>query len=115
MAKKKPIRQQTKAGIKPLYQVIAVIAVLALIIFLVFPDLFKKHNADDEYHFKKEGELTFYSAGNEKKAMIDIEIADNDFERQLGLMKRKSMEEKTGNAFYIPLLRMGRHSGCATL
>ena len=111
MAKKKPIKHigkshQVKTGIKPLYQAIAVIAVLALVIFLVFPDLLKKNNADDEYHFKKEGELTFYSTDNEKKATIDIEIADNDFERQLGLMKRKSMEERQGMLFIFPFESM---------
>jgi len=110
VAKKKHIRHveksgQVKGGIKPLYQVIAVIAVLALIIFLAFPDLLKKHNAEDEYYFKKEGELTFYSAENEKKATIDIEIADTDFDRQLGLMKRKSMEENQGMLFIFPFER----------
>ena len=85
MAKKKPIKHigkshQVKTGIKPLYQAIAVIAVLALVIFLVFPDLLKKNNADDEYHFKKEGELTFYSTDNEQNLMIDIEIVYNGFD-----------------------------------
>ncbi len=111
MAKKKPIRhikksKQGKAGIKPLYQVIAVIAVLALIIFLAFPDLLKKRNYNDEYHFKKEGELTFYSADSVKEATIDIEIANTEYERGLGLMKRKSMEENQGMLFIFPEEKM---------
>lgn len=111
MAKKKPVRhpdklRQVKPGIKPLYQVIAVIAVLALIIFLAFPDLTKQHDNDDEYHFTKEGELTFYSADSVKKVTIDIEIANTEFERELGLMKRKSMEENQGMLFIFPEEKM---------
>ena len=107
MAKKKPVKQvvksqQSKKGIKHLYQVIAVIALLALIFFLVFPDIFKKDKPLDEYTFKKEGELTFYSENNEQLVRIDIEIADNEYERQLGLMKRKSMEDKQGMLFIFP-------------
>jgi uncharacterized membrane protein (UPF0127 family) len=111
VAKKKPVRHKeksnpVKAGIKPLYQIIAVIAVLALIIFLAFPDLLKKRDYDDGYHFKKEGELTFYSADGVKKATIDIEIANTEYERELGLMKRKSMEENQGMLFIFPKEKM---------
>ncbi|MDO8550931.1 MAG: DUF192 domain-containing protein [Ignavibacteria bacterium] len=107
MAKKKPVKQvvkskQSKKGIKHLYQVIAVIALLALIFFLVFPDIFKKDKPLDEYTFKKEGELTFYSENNEQLVRIDIEIADNEYERQLGVMKRKTMKEKEGMLFIFP-------------
>lgn len=108
MAKKKhQIKsQQAKKSIKLLYQVIAAIAILALIIFLVFPDLLRKQNAEGEYFFKKEGELSFIDSLNNTKAKIDIEIADNDYERQLGLMKRKSMEEKQGMLFIFPVEEM---------
>ena len=107
MAKKKQIKnhiksQPVKKSIKPLYQVVAGIAVLALIIFLVFPGIFKKDKSLDGYTFKKEGELTFYSADNEPIIKIDIEIADNEYERQLGLMKRKSMENNQGMLFIFP-------------
>ena len=107
MAKKKPVKQvvkshQSKKGIKPIYQVIAVIAVLALIFFLVFPDVFKKDKPLDEYTFTKEGELTFYTKDNKPVVTIDLEIADTDFDRQLGLMKRKSMEENQGMLFIFP-------------
>jgi len=107
VAKKKPVKQpvesqSNKKGIKPLYQVIAVIALLALIFFLVFPDIFKKDKPLDEYTFKKEGELTFYSENNEQLVRIDIEIADNEYERQLGVMKRKTMKEKEGMLFIFP-------------
>ena len=111
MAKKKQSRypeksKPVKSGIKPIYQIITVIAVLALIIFLAFPDLLKKHNYENEYHFKKEGELTFYSPDSVKKTTIDIEIANTEYERELGLMKRKNMEENQGMLFIFPEEKM---------
>jgi len=106
MAKKKQIKRESKSQptkkINPVYQVIAVIAVLALVFFLVFPDIFKKDDSLNEYTFKKEGELTFYSEDNKPIAKIDIELADTEYERQLGLMKRKSMEENQGMLFIFP-------------
>lgn len=111
MGKKKRVKQKrksepTKKSIKPIYQIIAVIAILALVIFLVFPGLFNKNKPPDEYTFKKEGELTFYTENNEKIVTIDIEIADTDYDRQLGLMKRKSMEENQGMLFIFPIERL---------
>jgi len=107
VAKKKQVRQQIKSqpvkkSIKPLYKLIAAISVLALIFFLVFPDIFKKDKPLDEYTFKKEGELSFLDSLNNTKAKIDIEIADTEYDRQLGLMKRKSMEENQGMLFIFP-------------
>lgn len=53
--------------------------------------------------FKKEGELTIRKASNDSiiKA-IDIEIADNDYETQTGMMYRDSMEENQGMLFVFP-------------
>jgi hypothetical protein len=107
VAKKKTIKHQVKTqpnkkAIKPVYQVIAIIAVLALIFFLVFPDIFNKDKHLDEYNFKEEGELTFYTQDNKPVVIINIEIAETDFDRQLGLMKRKSMKEKQGMLFVFP-------------
>ncbi len=53
--------------------------------------------------FKKEGELTIKKASNDsiiKK--IDIEIADNDYETQTGMMYRDSMEDTQGMLFVFP-------------
>lgn len=107
MAKKKPVKHPEKsqpvtAGIKPIYRYIVGLIVFALIIFLAFPDLTKKHDSDNEYHFTKDGELTFYSPDSVKKATIDIEIANTEYKRELGLMKRKSMEENQGMLFIFP-------------
>jgi len=107
VAKKKHLKQKTKQQpgkkIKPVYRIISAIAVLALIFFLVFPDLFKTRDGIGEYSFKKEGELLFLDSLNNTKAKIDIEIADSEYERQLGLMKRKSMEANQGMLFIFPV------------
>ena len=57
------------------------------------------------YKFKKEGELTFTDTTGNPIIKIDIEIADNDYERQLGLMNRESMEEMQGMLFIFPVER----------
>lgn len=61
----------------------------------------KKINME-EITFKKEGELSIYSLKDSIPTLItslDIEIADNDYETQTGLMYRKTMEEKRGMLF----------------
>jgi uncharacterized membrane protein (UPF0127 family) len=48
--------------------------------------------------FRKEGELEFVTAAGEKHR-IDIEIADNENDRSLGLMYRKQMDANRGMLF----------------
>lgn len=53
-----------------------------------------------EITFKKEGELKLYkSATDSIKAKLDIEIADNEYETQTGLMYRNAMKENRGMLF----------------
>ena len=53
-----------------------------------------------EITFKKEGELTLYKSTSDSiKAKLDIEIADNDYETQTGLMYRNTMKENRGMLF----------------
>ncbi|TAH18559.1 MAG: DUF192 domain-containing protein [Cytophagales bacterium] len=53
--------------------------------------------------FKKEGELSFISKTNQQEIKkIQIEIADNEGERQQGLMYRTAMEEGQGMLFIFP-------------
>jgi len=105
--KNKKIKQEESAPINkklnPLFVKIG-IATIALIVVLVFV----LNNCQDEtsdvhyYKFKKEGELTFVDSVENPIIKIDIEIADNDYERQLGLMNRQSMEEMQGMLFIFP-------------
>lgn len=53
-----------------------------------------------EITFKKEGMLTFYKKTSDSTQIsLDIEIADNDYEIQTGLMYRNSMETNQGMLF----------------
>lgn len=53
--------------------------------------------------FKKEGELTLKKASNDSViTSIDIEVADNDYETQTGMMYRDSMEDHQGMLFVFP-------------
>lgn len=49
--------------------------------------------------FKKEGELKIFKKDSTLIHQIDIEIADNEYERQTGLMYRESMKEDQGMLF----------------
>jgi len=57
-----------------------------------------------EVIFKKEGELTLYQKDSISRPIttLDIEIADNDYEIQTGLMYRKSMQKNQGMLFIFP-------------
>ncbi len=52
--------------------------------------------------FRKDGELRFVSARSNKViTSIDIEVADNDAEREQGLMYRDTMAENNGMLFLM--------------
>lgn len=56
-----------------------------------------------EINFTKEGELQILDSSTKiVKKQLDIEIADNDFERQTGLMYRKSMKDNQAMLFFMP-------------
>lgn len=70
------------------------------IIFSTLPKSGKKNVSGPR--FQKDGTLQFLdSLGKETIAAIDIEIADNDRERNQGLMYRKTMEENQGMLFIM--------------
>jgi uncharacterized membrane protein (UPF0127 family) len=52
-----------------------------------------------EITFTKEGEATLLKPNGDTIQQIDIEIADNSYERQTGLMYRESMEDDQGMLF----------------
>lgn len=60
----------------------------------------KKTIKPTEVHFTKEGELTLHKTTTDStKVVIDIEIADTEYETQTGLMYRNSMENNQGMLF----------------
>lgn len=60
----------------------------------------KKVIKQTEISFTKEGELTLFKTTTDStKVLIDIEIADTDYDIQTGLMYRNSMEDNQGMLF----------------
>jgi uncharacterized membrane protein (UPF0127 family) len=60
-----------------------------------------------EITFKKEGELSLFKAETDSLiAKYNIEIAETDYERQRGLMDRKSMKDDQAMLFIFPDMRM---------
>jgi uncharacterized membrane protein (UPF0127 family) len=63
----------------------------------------KKVIKTTEVAFEKEGELTLFASQTDSIiASLDIEIADNDYETETGLMYRKSMDDDHGMLFVFP-------------
>ena len=58
----------------------------------------KKAIKQTEVTFKKEGHLTIFKSDS-TQVMVDIEIADTDFDTQTGLMYRDSMKDNQGMLF----------------
>ncbi|SDE52511.1 hypothetical protein SAMN05421636_105383 [Pricia antarctica] len=53
--------------------------------------------------FKKEGELTLFKAKTDSVlSKLSIEIADNDYETETGLMYRQGMQDDQGMLFVFP-------------
>jgi len=107
MAKNK----NTKKSKNKIFQIIVGIVLVAFIA-LMLADLFtkkpkssriiKNNNQTEVYKFTKHGELSFQSVDSEYISNLDIEIADNDYERGQGLMYRTDMEENQGMLFVFP-------------
>ncbi|MCK7525452.1 MAG: DUF192 domain-containing protein [Ignavibacteriales bacterium] len=98
-SEQKSSKQKTKLSLQKI--VIGVLA-LAVIGFFIVNNFITKEPKVEYYTFTKEGELTFTDSLGTLKAKIDLEIADNEYERQLGLMNRKEMKENEGMLFIFP-------------
>lgn len=84
-------------------KVFTTVVIVIIAGFFIINNLIKNNNNEVHYYnFKKEGELTFTDSLGNPKIKIDLEVADNEYERQLGLMNRKSMEENQGMIFIFP-------------
>lgn len=89
---------------KKIYYAVGVIAIIAVyVISFIIPTKTEQSTEETEYKFMKEGSLTFTDSLNNPITKIDLEIADTDFDRQLGLMFRKSMETNQGMLFIFPV------------
>lgn len=106
MSKKKIKKTKPAPGLKTWHKVAAVLIVIAFAAFFILPYLFKEEPVQNQYTFKKEGELTFLDSTGNAIKKIDIEVADNEYERQLGLMFREEMTEEQGMLFIFPFQTM---------
>lgn len=98
--KKKPqTRPKDKKSVIQKFGVIILILALAAF-FIINNFIIKKSEPEVKYYtFTKDGVLAFSDSLSNEKIKIDIEIADTEYKRQLGLMNRKSMEENQGMLF----------------
>jgi len=100
----KPV--QSTNNLKPLIMKIGIATAGLIVVFFFILNNCTDENSEMHYYkFKKEGELTITDSISNPIINIDIEIADNDYERQLGLMNRQSMEEMQGMLFIFPAER----------
>lgn len=109
MSKNKQISKSQERKNK-LMQIIAIIVIISFIGLLVFSKFFISNVEVDSqlekavsnktvYSFTKEGELSFNDAKGNLITSIDVEIADTDEQRQLGLMYRDKMDKNQGMLF----------------
>lgn len=98
-----PEKNKVKISIQ---KIIAAIIIVALLGFFIFNNFITNEPEVEYYTFTKEGELTFTDSTGTLKAKIDLEIADDDYQRQLGLMNRKVMKENEGMLFIFPVQQL---------
>jgi uncharacterized membrane protein (UPF0127 family) len=108
MAKNKHEKQtqksaQTKKNKLSGQKIVVIVLVTAAAFYFVYNNFIRSETPEVKYYtFKKEGELVFSDSSGTELAKIDIEVADDDYTRQLGLMNRKSMEANQGMLFIFP-------------
>ncbi len=81
------------------------IACMTIGLFSCKTDSKNEQNLVKEVTFTKEGELSLYTVTDSIPstiAKLDIEIADDDYQIQTGLMYRKSMKKEEGMLFIFP-------------
>ncbi|WP_103071158.1 DUF192 domain-containing protein [Aquimarina sediminis] len=84
---------------------ISILACATLSIFSCKTDSKNNQNLTKEVTFTKEGELSLFDLKDSIPnpiTKLDIEIADSDYERETGLMYRKSMQNDQGMLFVFP-------------
>ena len=105
MSKEKNITDQhnnTKPKSRRRMQIGISVATIAIALIIVF---MPKKTATDTSAlsiapiFKKQGECTLLNRDGKPKVSIDIEIADDDSKREVGMMGRSVMEERQGMLF----------------
>lgn len=90
---------------RPLVYLFVLLVLVVMILWFIQPGRKGSSGPDGqppstgEPAFVKEGELTFLKPDSTVVVTIDIEIADDDLQREQGLMYRRQMEMSTGMLF----------------
>ena len=79
----------------------AVIAIALMIIFMPKKTATDTSASPIAPMFKKQGECTIINRNGKPIVSIDIEIADDDSKREVGMMGRPTMEERQGMLFVL--------------
>ena len=100
---KKTVQKPVQKNILNIYKIAALIILVIAAFYFIFTNLRKSPtNNDEEYMFRKDGELTFLESSGAALTKIDIQISQTEYDRELGLMFRKSMAENQGMLFIFP-------------
>lgn len=105
--RKKKFSKKQKARKKTLLQILIFSSIIIAIILLIVRPNFNTEpkmqpNRPSEIKFRKDGELSFYSKNNDQEIKtIDIEIVEEDYERERGLMFRYQMSDNVGMLFIM--------------
>jgi len=102
MKKQNAINGKSANRKKIIYAGAAILVIAVYIIAFILPNSTSKEPDQTEYLFMKEGTLTFTDSLNNPITKIDMEFADTEYDRQLGLMFRHSMEMNQGMLFIFP-------------
>ena len=102
---KKDLSNKRKIRKNKWVRLLVLLGIFVAVLFLIFnPFLPNKNQTSNriELKFTKEGELSFFDKQNDEIiTTIDIEIAEDDYERSLGLMYRYSMSDSIGMLFIM--------------
>ncbi|GMU90297.1 MAG: hypothetical protein AMXMBFR49_25020 [Chlorobiota bacterium] len=94
----------TKLGIGVL--VIAMLALFVVPNIMKAPATTSPDESFEEVPFTKEGTVTISDSTGKPRITIDAEFADTEYDRQRGLMFRRSMKENQGMLFFFPVEEM---------
>ncbi len=97
-------RNQSKGNRKPVIIIISTLflAVVAFLLLKVVVSSGGDSELDRLIAFDPEGDLTFLASSGDTLMTVDIEIADTEEDRQVGMMFRKEFGDDQGMLFVFP-------------
>jgi len=78
------------------------VTVAAIVLVALWPSLRGGSELERLTAFRKQGELTFYGADRQPRRTVDVEIAQDSTQRQIGLMFRREFTDKQAMLFVFP-------------